>query len=254
MLSKSSEGVSLRADACAAFCPVLATQNAVPSVRWTVAKLETVEVKNLRRERKHPRGGAAKARSVSSPNLLFHLPNPAHTATMFGWGAKSSNSAASTSSAPHEPTPPPPPRVRTLESLIEEELPIQRHSVAMEGGMPSCLTLFDNFFLCYCQSPSVFPPADSHADSMSLSGSPRFANQVSVPPRHAARLHAQIRRFQVLHVDQRVERRTPRRALGPEEGRVVGPATTRKEQRGRVGSEKVSFRNLGSDCALSTGP
>lgn len=233
----------------------LATQNVVPPVRWTVAKLETVEVKNLRREGKRQRGGAAKARSVSSPNLIFHLPNPDLTATMFGWGAKSSSSTASTSSAPAESTPTPlRPCVRTLESLIEEELPIQRHSVAMEGGMPSCLTLFDNFFLCYCQSPSVFPPADSHADSRSLSGSPRFANQVSVPPRHAARLHAQIRRFQVLHVDQRVERRTPRRALGPEEGRVVGPATTRKEQRGRVGSEKVSFRDLGSDCALSTGP
>ncbi|GAA5960310.1 hypothetical protein JCM8115_001136 [Rhodotorula mucilaginosa] len=69
---------------------------------------------------------------------------------MFGWGAKSSSSTASTSSAPAESTPTPlRPCVRTLESLIEEELPIQRHSVAMEGGMPSCLTLFDNFFLCY---------------------------------------------------------------------------------------------------------
>ncbi len=93
---------------------------------------------------------------IAEKNLLFHC-QTSPRATMFGWGTKSSSSTASTSSA-REPTPnPPPPRVRTLESLIEEELPIQRHSVAMEGGMPSCLTLFDNFFLCYCQSPSPFP-------------------------------------------------------------------------------------------------
>ncbi|GAA5985851.1 hypothetical protein JCM10908_006303 [Rhodotorula pacifica] len=69
---------------------------------------------------------------------------------MFGWGTSSSSPAStSTTIAPESPAPTAPPRVRTLESLIEEELPIQRHSVAMEGGMPSCLTLFDNFFLCY---------------------------------------------------------------------------------------------------------
>lgn len=79
---------------------------------------------------------------------------------MFGWGTKSSSSTASALSTPNEPTPPPP-RVRTLESLIEEELPIQRHSVAMEGGMPSCLTLFDNFFLCYCRSPLFLPSEGS---------------------------------------------------------------------------------------------
>ena len=32
---------------------------------------------------------------------------------------------------------------------------------------------------------------------------------------------------------------------------MVGPTTTRKEQRGRVGSEEVSFRDLDSYCALS---
>ncbi|GAA5874364.1 hypothetical protein JCM3774_005017 [Rhodotorula dairenensis] len=69
---------------------------------------------------------------------------------MFGWGSKENKDAA----APDSTEPPPAaaaaaPRVRTLASLIEEELPIQRHSVAMQGGMPSCLTLFDQFFLCY---------------------------------------------------------------------------------------------------------
>ncbi|GAA5840671.1 hypothetical protein JCM9279_007397 [Rhodotorula babjevae] len=65
--------------------------------------------------------------------------------------------AASTSTAtpPSSPSPPPPPPHRTLESLIQEELPIQRHSVEMEGGMPSCLTLFDNFLLCYSLASQI---------------------------------------------------------------------------------------------------
>lgn len=73
--------------------------------------------------------------------------------TMFGWGSsrESSDSAAATETAATPGLPlPPPPANRTLESLVQEELPIQRHSVQMERGMPSCLTLFDQFFLCYC--------------------------------------------------------------------------------------------------------
>lgn len=79
---------------------------------------------------------------------------------MFGFGSTSS-SAPSTLPEPTRipPLSPPvesPPVRRTFERLVEEELPIQRHSVAMEGGMPSCLTLFDNFLLCYCTfSPSL---------------------------------------------------------------------------------------------------
>lgn len=58
------------------------------------------------------------------------------------------------------PTSPPLPPRRTFDALVLEELPIQRASVAMEGGMPSCLTLFDNFFLCYCTSlPSLPAPS-----------------------------------------------------------------------------------------------
>lgn len=41
-----------------------------------------------------------------------------------------------------------------FDQLVAEEIPIQRASVAMEGGMPSCLTLFDNYLLCYCTSSS----------------------------------------------------------------------------------------------------
>lgn len=40
-----------------------------------------------------------------------------------------------------------------FDRLVQEEMPIQRASVAMEGGMPSCLTLFDNYLLCYCGCP-----------------------------------------------------------------------------------------------------
>ena len=42
-----------------------------------------------------------------------------------------------------------------FERLVREEIPIQSASVAMEGGIPSCVTLFDNFLLCYC----TFPPS-----------------------------------------------------------------------------------------------
>lgn len=68
-------------------------------------------------------------------------------ARMFGWGKKESPQATAGPSQPAAPSPPPP---RTFESLVEEELPIQRHSVAMQGGMPSCMTLFDDFVSCYC--------------------------------------------------------------------------------------------------------
>ncbi|KAM0751638.1 hypothetical protein T439DRAFT_312989 [Meredithblackwellia eburnea MCA 4105] len=34
-------------------------------------------------------------------------------------------------------------------SLVQEEIPIQTAAVNMQGGMPSCLTLFDNYLLCY---------------------------------------------------------------------------------------------------------
>ncbi|BGP34118.1 hypothetical protein JCM10296v2_005933 [Rhodotorula toruloides] len=65
---------------------------------------------------------------------------------MFGWGKEESPQAAAGPSQPTAPSPPPP---RTFESLVEEELPIQRHSVAMQGGMPSCMTIFDDFVSCY---------------------------------------------------------------------------------------------------------
>ncbi|GAA5961495.1 hypothetical protein JCM3765_003607 [Sporobolomyces pararoseus] len=79
---------------------------------------------------------------------------------MFGFGSKPApQTTPQTSSEPtRTPTPssdavesgePREKERRTFESLVQEELPIQRHSVNMEGGMPSCLTLFDNFLLCY---------------------------------------------------------------------------------------------------------
>lgn len=81
---------------------------------------------------------------------------PLALAGMFGFGAKREQAGDSAGAAAVPPAAVPAPR--TLESVVEEELPIQRHAVAMEGGMPSCLTLFDNFLLCYCPS-SLFPPA-----------------------------------------------------------------------------------------------
>lgn len=66
---------------------------------------------------------------------------------------------------------------RTFDELVLEEVPIQRASVAMEGGMPSCLTLFDNFFLCYC--PSSPPPPLRATNEGHSTG---FANPLRVPP------------------------------------------------------------------------
>ncbi|KAK4057119.1 hypothetical protein OIO90_002019 [Microbotryomycetes sp. JL221] len=40
-------------------------------------------------------------------------------------------------------------RRRTFERLVQEELPVQRASLAMQGGPPSCMTLFDEFFSCF---------------------------------------------------------------------------------------------------------
>lgn len=38
---------------------------------------------------------------------------------------------------------------KKFDELLTEELIIQRHSLAMQGGPTSCLTLFDNYLLCY---------------------------------------------------------------------------------------------------------
>lgn len=42
-----------------------------------------------------------------------------------------------------------------FERLVREEIPIQTASVAMEGGTPSCVTLFDNFLLCYSLASQI---------------------------------------------------------------------------------------------------
>jgi len=38
---------------------------------------------------------------------------------------------------------------RTFGSLVRDEIQIQTIAVDMEGGMPSCTTLLDNFLMCY---------------------------------------------------------------------------------------------------------
>lgn len=43
-------------------------------------------------------------------------------------------------------------RERTFEQLVQEEIPIQRASLAMQGGPPKCMTLFDEFFSCFCEA------------------------------------------------------------------------------------------------------
>ncbi|GAA5869098.1 hypothetical protein JCM8547_008697 [Rhodosporidiobolus lusitaniae] len=74
---------------------------------------------------------------------------------MFGFLSRSSAPSEAPSPAAPAPSHPGPPPPRTFESLVEEEIPIQRHSVEMEGGMPKCLTLFDNFLLCYSLASQI---------------------------------------------------------------------------------------------------
>ncbi|GAA5969483.1 hypothetical protein JCM11641_008130 [Rhodosporidiobolus odoratus] len=74
---------------------------------------------------------------------------------MFGFGSSTHQSPSLAPPAAPEASLPPPPPPRTFQSLVEEELPIQRHSVQMEGGMPKCLTLFDNFLLCYSLASQI---------------------------------------------------------------------------------------------------
>ncbi|KAH8924231.1 hypothetical protein BT69DRAFT_1261676 [Atractiella rhizophila] len=38
---------------------------------------------------------------------------------------------------------------KTYEDVVAEELPLQAHSLKMQGGAPSCVTLFDQFLLCF---------------------------------------------------------------------------------------------------------
>ncbi|SCV71618.1 BQ2448_3206 [Microbotryum intermedium] len=44
---------------------------------------------------------------------------------------------------------------RTFASLVEEERPLQAASVAMEGGMPSCIKLFDQYLSCYSLNSQI---------------------------------------------------------------------------------------------------
>lgn len=45
---------------------------------------------------------------------------------------------------------------RTFGSLVRDEIQIQTIAVDMEGGMPSCTTLLDNFLMCYSALPNCF--------------------------------------------------------------------------------------------------
>ncbi|GAA5926207.1 EMI1 family protein [Sporobolomyces koalae] len=74
---------------------------------------------------------------------------------MFGFGQKQPLPATASEADHHVEQPEPGPPRRTFDSLVQQELPIQQRSVAMEGGMPSCLTLFDNFLLCYSLASQV---------------------------------------------------------------------------------------------------
>lgn len=80
-------------------------------------------------------------------------------ATRLSMGSSQSTpaAAAETTAPPAAPVPatPAPLRRRTFDQLVEEELPIQRASVAMEGGAPTCMTLFDDFFSCFCTSAAL---------------------------------------------------------------------------------------------------
>ncbi|SCZ89063.1 BZ3500_MvSof-1268-A1-R1_Chr1-1g00927 [Microbotryum saponariae] len=64
-------------------------------------------------------------------------------------------SPSSSVSSPTSPTASSSSASRTFASLVEEERPLQAASVAMEGGMPSCIKLFDHYLSCYCELRNV---------------------------------------------------------------------------------------------------
>lgn len=37
--------------------------------------------------------------------------------------------------------------------VVEEEIPIQTANLPVNGGLPSCVTLMDNFLLCFSKLP-----------------------------------------------------------------------------------------------------
>ena len=43
---------------------------------------------------------------------------------------------------------------RSYAKLVEEEIPIQRTNLPINGGLPSCITMMDNFLLCFGASLS----------------------------------------------------------------------------------------------------
>ena len=46
---------------------------------------------------------------------------------------------------------------RSYAKLVEEEIPIQRTNLPINGGLPSCITTMDNFLLCF--GASLLHPA-----------------------------------------------------------------------------------------------
>lgn len=58
-------------------------------------------------------------------------------------------------SNPHADSLPSEGSTRKFAQIVEEEIPIQKANLPVNGGTPSCVTLFDNFLLCFSASLSL---------------------------------------------------------------------------------------------------
>lgn len=59
---------------------------------------------------------------------------------------------------------------KEYEDLVKEEIPIQKTNLPLNGGLPSCITLLDNFLLCFGTSISAVNdvPVGDRADMCHL--------------------------------------------------------------------------------------
>lgn len=69
-------------------------------------------------------------------------------------------------------------KARTFQKLVEEEIPIQAVNLPINGGLPSCVTLMDNFLMCFgeCRKKRSKRCVSGCASCLCSSADSRFAS------------------------------------------------------------------------------
>lgn len=122
--------------------------------------------------------------------------------------------------------------------LVAEEMAIQRTNLPINGGLPSCVTLLDNFLLCFCAFIAAWRslasrvwrskvawltrcPSISSLDEQ-LFNSYSKPIQVSLPIRRHPGMRGQVGGLQVLHGQPKSGRGAEDRRVDKAESRVLG--------------------------------